>query len=112
MAKKKTLRKREFSFEDMPKLRLKPGSHTETHDPRALFRKPAQVFDALIDSLKSGDGAAFKEILAAFLDVTNKDDFARLSGIPRRTLFRMLSPSGNPTLDNITKIVSTLKKVA
>jgi DNA-binding phage protein len=112
MAKKKTSAKRTFSLEKMPKLRLKPGAFAETHSPEARFRDPSQVFDALIDSLKSGDGAAFKEILAAYLEVANKDDFARLSGIPRRTLFRMLSPSGNPTLDNITKIVSTLKRVA
>lgn len=112
MAKKRTSEKRGFSFEDMPKVRLKKNSSMVEYDPSSRFHKPHQVFEALIDALRSGEGDTFKEILAAYLEVTNKDEFARVSGIPRRTLFRMLSPSGNPTLDNITKVVSALKKVA
>jgi probable addiction module antidote protein len=96
----------------MPKTRLKANAPIEVYDPETRFRDPSKVFDALIDALKSGDGDAFKEILAAYLDVANKDKFSRVSGISRRTLFRMLSPSGNPTLDNITKVVSALKRVA
>ena len=96
----------------MPKVRLKSSSGAKAYDAAARFSDPAQVFEALIDALKAGDADAFKEILSAHLDVTNKDDFARASGISRRTLFRMLSPAGNPTLDNITKVVSALRKAA
>lgn len=112
MAKTKTSGKRGFSFSDIEKVRLKKDAPVKIHDPRRLFKNPHKVFEALIDSLKSGDGDAFKEILSAYLEVTNKDEFAKISGIPRRTLFRMLSSSGNPTLDNITKVVSALRKVA
>lgn len=112
MAKKKTSEKRGFSFNDIKKVRLKKDAPAEIHNPKEIFQDPHKVFEALIESLKSGDGEAFKEILAAFLEVANKDKFAKASGIPRRTLFRMLSRSGNPTLDNITKVVSALRKVA
>ena len=111
MVRKKTSKGRGFSFGDMPKVHLKKSAPTRAHDPSERFRNPRQVFEALIDALKAGDGDAFKEILAAYLDLTNKDEFARVSGIPRRTLFRMLSANGNPTLDNITKVVSALRKV-
>jgi probable addiction module antidote protein len=112
MGKKRTSAKREFYFEGMPKVRLKSRTGVRGYDAAACFRDPGQVFEALIDALKSGDADAFKEILSAYLEVTNKDAFVRASGISRRTLFRMLSPEGNPTLDNITKVVSALKKAA
>ena len=112
MASKRTSGKRGRSFSTMPRLKIKAGAPLAVHDPGAFFRNPRRVFQALIGALQDGDAAAFKEILSAYLDVTNKDVFARRSGISRRTLFRMLSPSGNPTLDNITKVVSALRGAA
>lgn len=112
MHSKKISKKRGFSLEDMPKLKVKGNDKIIEHDPSKRFRSAKAVRVALLESLETGDGDAFKEILAAYLEVSNKDDFARWAGIPRRTLFRMLSPTGNPTLDNIVKLVSALKKAA
>ena len=55
---------------------------------------------------------AFKGILAAHLKVANKEAFSAKAKIPKRTLFRMLTPEGNPTLDNIARIVHALSKAA
>lgn len=33
-------------------------------------------------------------------------DFANKTGIPRESLYRMLSPSGNPTVKNLQRILS------
>ena len=54
------------------------------------------------------DTEGFKEILRAYLELVNKEEFAKKAGIPRRTLFRMLSKNGNPTLKNISKIIFQL----
>jgi hypothetical protein len=83
MAKAKTSGKRGFSFESMPELKL-----------------------------KAGDAEAFKEILSAHLEVVHKERFASRAKIPKRTLFRMLSPEGNPTLENVARIVHALTKAA
>ncbi len=112
MAKAKTSAKRGFSFESMPELRLKKGTKAIKHDATKTLLDPEFVSKALIQSLKDGDAEAFKEILAAHLSVTNKDKFSAKADIPRRTLFRMLSPEGNPTLDNIARIVHALSKAA
>ena len=40
--------------------------------------------------------------------IEDKDKFAEEAEIPRRTLFRMLSPKGNPTLENISKVIHKL----
>ena len=79
------------------------------HDPKKLLRSSKNVFDALIQSLQDGDPEAFKEILSAHLSVVNKDEFTKKAQISRRTLFRMLSPDGNPTLDNLARVFKALK---
>jgi DNA-binding phage protein len=112
MAKAKISAKRGFSFEKIPERKLKKGVKTVKHDAAKRFLDPELVSQALIQSLKDGDVEAFKEILAAHLSVTNKDKFSAKADIPRRTLFRMLSPEGNPTLDNIARIVHALSKAA
>lgn len=40
----------------------------------------------------------------------DRDEFALRAGISRRTLYRMLSSAGNPTLENVCKIISELYK--
>ena len=112
MAKVKTSARRGFSFENMPELRLKKGAMPVKHDSAKNFLDPEFVSQALIQALKDGDADAFKEILAAHLSVTNKNKFFERAKISRRTLFRMLTPDGNPTLENIARIVHTLSKAA
>lgn len=112
MARTATSKKRDFSFESMPKVKLKSKRGARRYEPAKSFRDPARVRTALIEALEQGDPDAFKEILSAFLEVTNKDEFAKKAHISRRTLFRMLTPSGNPTLDNIARVVSALGRAA
>jgi DNA-binding phage protein len=66
---------------------------------------------ALMESLKQGDPNGFKKILSAYLEVVNKASFAKKAGIPERTLFRMLTPQGNPTLDSVARVFSVLSKM-
>jgi len=112
MDKAKTSGKRGFSFASMPKVSVKPSRAIREYDPSKRFKSPEAVLRALQDCLEQGDAGAFKEILGAYLEVINKDDFARQAGISRRTLFRMLSPDGNPTLDHLAKVVSAIRKAA
>jgi probable addiction module antidote protein len=112
MAKPKTSAKRAFFFENMQESKLKKNAPLIKHDSAKSLKDPELVGEALVQALKDGDSEAFKEILAAHLSVTNKDKFSAKAKIPRRTLFRILSPEGNPTLDNIARIVHALAKVA
>ena len=77
-------------------------------NPNIRLQKPEVVAKALWECLVENDIEAFKEILRSHLEVTNKDKLAKKAGIPRRTLFRMLSPEGNPTLENLGKIIHQL----
>ena len=112
MGKQKTSAKRGFSFENMKEVKLKKSTRLVPHNPSKNLADVEFVSQALIQALKDGDADAFKEILGAHLSVTNKERFSAKAKIPKRTLFRMLSPNGNPTLDNIARIVHALNKAA
>ena len=112
MGKTKISTKRGFSFEKMQETKLKSSAKLLKHDTLKTLGDVELVSEALIQALKDGDSEAFKEILAAHLSVTSKERFSRKARIPRRTLFRMLSPEGNPTLDNVARIVHALTKAA
>lgn len=108
MPKKKISKKHEFSFKNMAKVQLKSKSNVTEFNPDLRLKKPEVVAQALWQCLVENDIDAFKEILRSHLEVTNKDDLAKRAGISRRTLFRMLSPEGNPTLENLGKIIHQL----
>lgn len=112
MDKAKTSGKRGFSFGNMPKVSLKPGRAIHEYDPSKRLKDPQVVLRSLMECLEQGDPEAFKEILGAYLQIINKDAFARRAGISRRSLFRMLSPAGNPTLDHVAKVVAAIRKAA
>jgi probable addiction module antidote protein len=108
MLKKKTSKKHGFSFDDIQPVKLKKGAPVTPYSPSERLRNKQYVADALMECLRDGDAEAFKEILAAHLQAINKAEFAERTKIPKRTLFRMVSKQGNPTLDNIAKVVHAL----
>ena len=108
MPKKRTSKILEDSFESMPSLKLKKGVKTSPFGATRRMKNKMNISKALWECLVADDVDGFKEILKAHLELVNKDEFAEKAGIPKRTLYRMLSPSGNPTLENISKIVHRL----
>ena len=112
MARKKTSRKHAFSFEEMPAQRLKRATLVTDHDPKIVLRNRKFVISALTEALTDGDAQAFKEILAGHLEAVQKESFYQEAGLSRRTLYRMLAPSGNPTLKHIARVVKAIAKSA
>lgn len=110
MAKAATLAKRERSLNAIDPIRLKSRKGLSRFDSKKVLSDHESVSLALMDCLKQGDSDSFKEILSAYLEVVNKAAFAKKAGIPERTLFRMLTPGGNPTLENLARVFSVLVK--
>lgn len=77
-------------------------------DTNKELRNKAFISEALWQSLVLGDVEAFKEILKGYLEFMNKENMIKETGLSRRTLYRMLSPEGNPSLENISKIIHKL----
>jgi probable addiction module antidote protein len=108
MHRKKTLKKRGFSFKNIPAKELKKSTAVIEHNPTSRLKNKRYVAQALIECLREGDSEAFKEILRSHLDVINKSKFAEKTKISERTLYRMVSKGGNPTLENIARVVHAL----
>ena len=112
MVKRGTSRKRGFSFDAMPSRKPKSGARIADYDPKVALRDRKLVIEALTEALTDGDAQAFKEILAGHLEVVQKESFYEEAGLSRRTLYRMLAPSGNPTLENIARLVKAIARSA
>lgn len=108
MRKKRISKKRGFSLDDMKSVDIKSGRGISEFNPDIRLQRREVVAQALWECLVENDIDAFKAILRSHLEVTNKDELAKRAGIPRRTLFRMLAPDGNPTLENLGKIIHQL----
>jgi probable addiction module antidote protein len=96
----------------MPSRRLKRGAPVTDHDPKATLADRRFIIESLTEALTDGDAQAFKEILAAHLTVVQKESFYERAGLSRRTLYRMLAPGGNPTLENIARVVKAIARSA
>ncbi len=112
MPKKKTSKKRDFLFSDIKPIILKKSNNFVRHYPKESLKDAKLVVNALIECMKDGDADSFKVILATYLEIINKDNFSKQAGLSRRTLYRMLSPDGNPTFSNVVKIVAAIQKKA
>jgi DNA-binding phage protein len=108
MHKKKISKKQDFSLKDMKGIKLKSMEGITVHSSTDRLKDKSFIAAALWECLVEDDVELFKELLRTHLELTNKDDLAKRAGIPRRTLFRMLSPEGNPTLSNVSKIIHEL----
>ena len=108
MSKKRISKKREFSFQDIPVTGLKNIKGLSRINPRKWLMDKAFISEALWQSLVMGDVEHFKELLKVHLTLVHKENLVKETGLSRRTLYRMLSPEGNPSLENISKIIHKL----
>jgi DNA-binding phage protein len=68
------------------------------------------VSETLLDCIKSGDLASFREVLAAHLMTANKVEIAKKAGIGRRTLYDLMDPDKefNPELSTVSAVIRAL----
>lgn len=104
MSKKKTLKKQEFSLQDLEPIKLNNESEFKIAKPEEYFKNHRLVAEALLQSLIENDTEAFMEILDSYLRV-NRRKIAESAGLPRSTVSLAFSKKGNPTLKTIAKIV-------
>ncbi len=119
MAKTKTFEQRakssrrtvgkSFDPNDFSPVVFKDGTRLEKYDPKIRLRNKKLIGAALFEALMEGDAEAFKEILRAHLETVNKELVSTKSGVSRSTVFRMLEPGSNPTLNNVVKLFRVLK---
>ena len=89
-------------------MKLKKGQNLKRFGAKERMQDKKSISKALWECLETNDVDGFKEILRSHLELSNKDGIAKATGISRRSLYRMLSDEGNPTLENISKLISKI----
>ncbi|MEI7440907.1 MAG: hypothetical protein WCK43_04650 [bacterium] len=98
-----------YSLHNLPIGKLKKGVKNYIHKSTPLLKNPKKIAQVLVECLLDGDVTSFKEVLSSHIyTVGNKKTFSKKIGIGRATLYEALSPSGNPSLETIAKIVRSL----
>lgn len=111
MRKKKTSKKREFSFKNMDETNSTNKKGISEFNPEKNFTDFSKIATALLECLIENDTETFIEILDSYLRI-NRLQVAKGAKMSRSTVQLALSKSGNPTLKTLAKIVheSTLKR--
>ena len=108
MTKKKTSKRREFSLTDIPVRKLRGDAHVKAVHSATRLKDQELIFRALWQCLVEQDIASFKDILRGHLEAANKQQLSKKAKTSRRTLYRILSDDGNPTLKSISKVISAM----
>lgn len=68
------------------------------------------VVETLLDCIREGDTDSFREVLLAHLLTVNKSNFAKKSGLSRRTLYALtdLKKEFNPEFSTISAILQSI----
>ncbi len=106
MIKKKTSKKLNGYFESMPNLKMKNKKNrtTQFHAVKRMKDKK-YISKALWECIISNDTVGFKEIIRSHLNLVQKEEFAKKTGLSKKDLSYIVSKKGNPTLDNISKVI-------
>ena len=76
----------------------------------AELRDSKLVGETLLDSIKSGDLEAFRDVLIGHILSTNKMALAKKAGLARRTILEILDPKKkfNPELSTVSAVIRAL----
>ncbi len=94
------------------KPRLKAGSPAYDYSAASELTNRKFISEAIADALIDGDADAIREILLSHLKQVHKDHFYKDAGISRRTLFKLMEPNANPTLESLAKVCKALAEAA
>lgn len=92
----------------MRKERARAEVGYEIHLDRAL-KRPGEAARYLNAALKDGDPRVFLLALRDVARACGMSRVARLSGLNRESLYRMLSRRGNPELNGLGKLLGALR---
>lgn len=118
MDKTQTLKKQKKSSKSTSKVkalsrpRLKADAQAYDYSAASELANRKFISEAIADALLDGDADAVREILISYLQQVHKDQFYKDAGISRRTLFKLMEPNANPTLESLAKVCKALVDAA
>ncbi len=84
------------------------GIATTPFDPADYLDSETAVAAYMSEALATGDPAFVADALGVLARARGMTDVARRAGVSRESLYRTLSPQGNPELATLLRVVSAL----
>ena len=84
------------------------GLKTKLFDPAEYLETPTARAAYMTEALESGDPALVADALGVVARARGMTEVAREAGVSRESLYRALSPEGNPELATIMKVARAL----
>jgi probable addiction module antidote protein len=108
MGKTETSKKRKaFSMNDAPIVRLKRGVESLPHDPNKFLRDRDKIRRALTEAMEEGDMEAFREILSAHVKAVGVQNIIDRTHLTKSTIYSAIKEDANPTIETIFQILKT-----
>ncbi|MCH8541984.1 MAG: putative addiction module antidote protein [Alcanivorax sp.] len=77
-------------------------------DPAEYLDSPEAIAEFLAAAFETRDGAYIASAIGVAARAKGMTDIARETGLARQSLYAALSEKGNPRLDTLIKVLSTL----
>lgn len=108
MGKIETLKKRKtFSMDDAPIVKLKKGVESFPHDPNKFLRDRNKIRHALTSAMEEGDMEAFREILSAHVKAVGVQTIIDRTHLTKSTIYSAIKEDANPTIETVFQILKT-----
>ena len=108
MGKTKPSKKRKaFSMDDAPIVRLRSGEESLPHDPSKFLRDRDKILHALTEAMEEGDVEAFREILSGHVKAVGVQNIINQTDLTKSTIYSAIKEDANPTIETIFQILKT-----
>ena len=81
---------------------------TRKFDPAAYLDDSEALAEYMADALEPGDVACIADAIGVIARTRGMSTIARETGLSRESLYRALSPEGNPELSTLIKVLDSL----
>ncbi|MCJ2057345.1 putative addiction module antidote protein [Methylobacterium sp. J-048] len=81
---------------------------TAPYDSAEFLDSDEAIAEYLAAAIEEGDPALFRQALGVVARARGMTQIAREAGLSRESLYRALSPEGNPSLDTAMRVMKAL----
>ena len=91
-----------------PARKTNPAAKTKPFDPARYLDTPEAIAAYMTEALETGDPSFVADALGVIARARGMSEVAREAGVSRESLYRALSPDGNPEFGTVLRVAQAL----
>ncbi len=88
--------------------KTRPATKTKPFDPAEYLDTPKAIATYMTEALETGDPSFVADALGVIARARGMSEVAREAGVSRESLYRALSPDGNPEFGTVLRVAQAL----